>query len=66
MFQNKHQQDDTYGLSFISRLVVLYSTCFKLQGAHHQEFTFWNNCNDARNHECKIYHIDALGETPLS
>ena len=39
-FQNKHQQDDTYGLSFISRLVVLYSTCFELQGAHHQEFTF--------------------------
>jgi len=39
-FQNKHQQDDTYGLSFISRLVVLYSTCFELQEAHHQEFTF--------------------------
>ena len=32
LFQNKHQQDDTYGLSFISRLVVLYSTCFELQG----------------------------------
>ena len=40
LFQNKHQQDDTYGLSFISWLVVLYSTCFELQGAHHQEFTF--------------------------
>ena len=40
LFQNKHHQDDTYGLSFISRLVVLYSTCFELQGAHHQEFTF--------------------------
>ena len=57
LFQNKHQQDDTYGLSFISRLVVLYSTCFELQGAHYQEFTFStlyrNNCNDARNHECK-------------
>ena len=37
LFQNKHQQD---GLSFISRLVVHYSTCFELQGAHHQEFTF--------------------------
>jgi len=40
LFQNKHQQDGTYALSFISRLVVLYSTCFELQGAHHQEFTF--------------------------
>ena len=40
LFQNKHQQDDTYGLSFISRLVVLHSTCFELLGAHHQEFTF--------------------------
>jgi len=40
LFQNEHQQDDTYGLSFISRLVVLYATCFELQGAHHQEFTF--------------------------
>jgi len=39
LFQNKHQQDDPYGLSFISRLVVLYSTCFELQGAHHQDFT---------------------------
>jgi len=33
-------RDDTYGLSFISRLVVLHSTCFELQGAHHHEFTF--------------------------
>ena len=40
LFQNKHQQGDTYGLSFISRLVFLYSTCFELLGAHHQEFTF--------------------------
>jgi len=39
LFQNNYQQDDTYGLSFISRLVVLHSTCFELQGAHHQEFT---------------------------
>jgi len=39
MFQNNYQQDDTYGLSFISGLVVLHSTCFELQGAHHQEFT---------------------------
>ena len=38
--QNNYQQDDTYGLSFISGLVVLHSTCFELQGAHHQEFTF--------------------------
>jgi len=42
MFQNNYQQDDTYGLSFISRLVVLHSTCFELQGAHHQEFTFFS------------------------
>ena len=28
------------GLSFISRLVVFYCTCFELQRAHHQEFTF--------------------------
>ena len=40
LFQNNYQQDDTYGLSFISGLVVLHSTCFELQGAHHQEFTF--------------------------
>jgi len=39
--QNNYQQDDTYGLSFISRLVVLHSTCFELQEAHHQEFTFF-------------------------
>jgi len=39
-FQNNYQLDDTYGLSFISGLVVLHSTCFELQGAHHQEFTF--------------------------
>ena len=38
--QNNYQHDDTYGLSFISGVVVLYSTCFELQGAHHQEFTF--------------------------
>ena len=38
-FQNNYQQDDTYGLSFISGLVVLHSTCFELQGAHYQ-FTF--------------------------
>jgi len=41
LFQNNYQQDDTYGLSFISGLVVLHSTCFELQGAHHQEFTFF-------------------------
>jgi len=40
LFQNNYQQDDTYGLSFISGLVVLHSTCFELQGAHHQDFTF--------------------------
>ena len=40
LFQNNYQQDDTYGLSFISGLVVLHSTCFELQGAHHQEFNF--------------------------
>ena len=40
LFQNKHQQDDTSWLSFISRLVVLYSTCFELQRTHHQQFTF--------------------------
>ena len=40
VFQNNYQQDDTYGLSFISGLVILHSTCFELQGAHHQEFTF--------------------------
>jgi len=34
-FQNNYQQDDTYGLSFISGLVVLHSTCFELQGAKH-------------------------------
>jgi len=38
--QNNYQQDDTYGLSFILGLVFLHSTCFELQGAHHQEFTF--------------------------
>ena len=38
--QNNYQHDDTYGLSFISGLVVLHSTYFELQGAHHQEFTF--------------------------
>ena len=36
MFQNNYQQDDTYGVSFISGLVVLHSTCFELQGAHHE------------------------------
>jgi len=41
LFQNNYQQDDTYGLSFISGLVVLHSTCFELKGAHHQEFTFF-------------------------
>ena len=41
LFQNNYQQDDTYGLSFISGLVVLHCTCFELQGAHHQEFTFF-------------------------
>jgi len=41
LFQNNYQQDDTYGLSFISGLVVLHSTCFELQGAHHQEFHFF-------------------------
>jgi len=40
MFDNNYQQDDTFGLSFISGLVVLYSTCIELQGAHHQQFTF--------------------------
>ena len=40
LFQNNYQQDDTYGLAFISGLVVLQSTCFELQEAHHQEFTF--------------------------
>ena len=41
LFQNNYQQDDTFGLSFISGLVVLHSTCFELQGAHHQEFHFF-------------------------
>ena len=41
LFQNNYQQDDTFGLSFISGLVVLHSTCFELQGAHHQEFNFF-------------------------
>jgi len=36
-----YQQDDTFGLSFISGLVVLHSTCFEFQGAHHQEFHFF-------------------------
>jgi len=40
-FQNNYQQDDTFRLSFISGLVVLHSTCFELQGAHHQEFHFF-------------------------
>ena len=40
LFQNNYQQDDTFGLSFISGLIVLHSTCFELQRAHHQEFTF--------------------------
>ena len=40
LFQNNYQQDDTCRLSFISGLVVLHSTCFELQGAHHQEFHF--------------------------
>jgi len=40
LFQNNCQQDDTYGISFISGLVVLHSTCFELRGAHHQKFTF--------------------------
>jgi len=41
LFQNNYQQDDTCRLSFISGLVVLHSTCFELQGAHHQEFHFF-------------------------
>jgi len=40
-FQNNYQQDGTFGLSFISGLAVLHSTCFELQGAHHQEFHFF-------------------------
>ena len=40
-FQNNYQQDDTFGLSFISGLVVLHSTCFELQRNHHQEFHFF-------------------------
>jgi len=40
MFQNNYQPD-TFGLSFISGLVVLHSTCFELQGAHNQEFHFF-------------------------
>jgi len=47
LFQNKHQQDYTYGLSFISRLVVLYSICFELLGAHHQEFTLSTLCRQS-------------------
>ena len=35
LFQNNYQQDDTYGLSFISGLVVLHSTCFELRGTEH-------------------------------
>ena len=41
LFQNNYQQDDTFRLSFISELVVLHTTCFELQGAHHQEFHFF-------------------------
>ena len=41
LFQNNYQQDDTFGLSFTSGLVVLHSTCFELQGAHHQVFHFF-------------------------
>ena len=51
LFQNKHQQDDTSGLSFISRLVVLHSTCFELQGAHK-----WLGWEDGRNG----YHFENL------
>ena len=39
LFQNNYQQDDTFGLSFLLGLVVLHSTCFELQGAHHQEYS---------------------------
>jgi len=41
LFQNNYQQDDTYGVSSISGLVVFHSTCFELQAAHHQEFHFF-------------------------
>ena len=40
LFQNNYQQDDTYGLSFISGVVVLHSICFELQGAHQKVFSF--------------------------
>ena len=40
LIQNNYQQDGTFGLSFISGLFVLHSTCFELQGVHHQEFHF--------------------------
>jgi len=30
LFQNNYQHDDTYGLSFISGVVVIHSTCFEL------------------------------------
>jgi len=49
LFENNYQQDDTFGLSFISGLVVLHSTCFELQGAHHQEF-HGNGCNTAKDY----------------
>jgi len=65
LFQNNYQQDDTFGLSFISGLVVLRSTCFELQGAHHQEFHFFTVqavsgilCNlllySIRSHTCSV------------
>jgi len=38
--QNNYQHDDTYGLSFISGVVVIHSTCFELSEAHHQVFIF--------------------------
>ena len=38
LFQNNYQHDDTYGLSFISGVVVIHSTCYEFRKAHHQEF----------------------------
>jgi len=60
LFQNKHLQGDTFGLSFISRLVVLHSTCFELQGAHHQEFHFFTlqaASGILCTVTCNVYHL---------
>ena len=39
--QNNNQHDDTYGLSFISGVVVIHSLhVSSFREAHHQEFIF--------------------------